>query len=104
MEFFSTVESTFSVAGRGLVIVPEVPQGDFRIRAGTKIQLRTPDGRLLDSHITGVEFLKEALAAPCRMAILITRDIGRDDVPVGTEIWYFRETAALAKSPDAQPC
>jgi translation elongation factor EF-Tu-like GTPase len=94
MEFLSKVESTFSISGRGLVIVPEKPESDFLIRVGTELELRTPDGRSLKTHITGVELLKPLPGqGPCRLAFPITRDIGKDDVPVGTEIWYLRVDA-----------
>jgi hypothetical protein len=90
MEFLSKVESTFTVFGRGLVLIPEEPATDFRIRVGTPIELRTADGRSITTHITGVELLKPSTGR-CGMAILITREIGKDEVPLGTEIWYVAE-------------
>jgi hypothetical protein len=105
MEFLSTVESAFAIKGRGLVLVPKKPENDFLVRVGIALELRTPDGRSLRTHITGVEFLKPLLGhGPCAMAFLITRDIGKDDVPPGTEIWYLREDAPDASSPSgSQP-
>jgi hypothetical protein len=99
MEFLSKIADTFQVPGRGLVLVPEKPETDFLIRVGTALELRTPDGRCLKTRITGVESLRESLETPRRrMTILITRDIGKNDVPTGTEIWYFREAM-----PDSSP-
>jgi len=92
--FLAKVESAFSIFGRGIVLVPEEPEGDFRIRIGTPIQLRTAGGHIRDTHITGVESLhgrKEDGTKFSRMAILITRDITKQAVPRGTEIWYLRE-------------
>jgi translation elongation factor EF-Tu-like GTPase len=92
--FLAKVENTFSVTGRGLVLVPAECAEDFRIRVGTPIQLRTPEGHTRDTHITGVEFLcglKEDGTKFSRIAILITRDITKQDAPSGTEIWYLRE-------------
>ncbi len=100
MEFLSKIESTFTVWGRGLVVVPEDQKGDFKIRVGTQVQLRTPDGRSLATRITGVEFLKP-LTGNCCMAILLTRDLATEDVPVGTEIWYVREENIEAHRPPA---
>jgi hypothetical protein len=101
MVFLPRVESTFSVHGRGLVLVPEKPETDFLIRAGTALELRTPDGRSLRTHITGVEFLKQA-TGPCDMALLITRDVNNDEAPPGTEIWYLRDALA-SHSPSGSP-
>lgn len=102
VEFFSKVEDTFVVPGRGLVVVPEKPETDFRIRVGTPIELRTPEGRSIKTHITGVEFLKQA-TGPCDMALLITRDVNKDEVPSGTEIWYLRDDPGVHPPSGSQP-
>ena len=102
VEFLSKVESTFQIHGRGLVLVPKKPETDFRIRVGIALELRTPDGRSLRTHITGVEFLKPLPGhGPWGMAILITRDIAKYEVPAGTEIWYRREDAPEADPPSS---
>jgi hypothetical protein len=65
---------------------------DFKIRAEDKIQLHTPDGRLLNTHIASIEFLygeKEGGRKGCRMAIMLPRDIVKNDVPSGTEVWLL---------------
>jgi len=93
-ECFSKIETTFSIPGRGIVIVPEEPNGDFRIRIGTQVQLRNPNGQTRETHITGVELLsgrQDDGPKFSRLAILVTRDIAKEDVPVGSEIWYTRE-------------
>jgi translation elongation factor EF-Tu-like GTPase len=105
MEFFSKVESTFSIAGRGIVIVPEEPKGDFRIRIGTQVQLRSPNGQTRETHITGVELLsgrKDAGSKFSRTAILVTRDIAKEDVLVGSEIWYTREDVSEGHLPQTR--
>jgi hypothetical protein len=55
--FISEVQDAFVVTGEGLFIVPAIPQDDFRLRVKSPIQLRTPDGRILETHINAVEFL-----------------------------------------------
>jgi hypothetical protein len=63
---------------------------DFRIRAKDQIELRTPEGRVLQTHIASVEFAKLQVA-PCRMAIMLPVDIAKQDVPTGTEVWLLHE-------------
>ena len=59
MTFLFKIEEVFEIYGRGCVIVPVVAEGaDFKIRPRDAIQLRTPDGRTLNTHIGSVEFLK----------------------------------------------
>jgi hypothetical protein len=74
--------------------MPEEPRDDFRIRATTVIQLRTPDGRMLDAQIASIQIAKTDRG--CRMAIMLPLDTGRQDVPEGTEIWYVPEAHAQA--------
>jgi len=91
MEFLSKIESTFSIPERGLIVVPEEPKDDFRIRIGNRIQLRASDGHTRETHMTGVELLsgkRDDGSRFSRMAILVTADVAREDVPVGSEIWY----------------
>jgi len=99
MEFLAKVETTFSIQGRGLVLVPEEPEGEFLVRVGVTLELRTPDGRTIRTQITGVELLKRSLGhGPCGLAFLVGRDIGKDEVPAGTEIWYRQEDPSDAPS------
>jgi len=89
MKFLSKVADTFWIPGRGAVILPEEPQDDFRIRAMTVVQLRAPDGSMLDTHIAAIEILKTDRGA--RMGIMLPREIAKEDVPRGSEIWYAPE-------------
>lgn len=101
--FLAQVEDTFSITGRGLVLVPAEFAEDFRIRVGTPIQLRTPAGHLINTRITGVELLKMKPPTPCRMAIMVTGDVARESVPSGTEIWYLREDDPEYRQSTAPP-
>jgi hypothetical protein len=65
------------------------PEGsDFRVRANDQIELRTPEGRVLQTHIASVELGKHQ-NAPCRMVIMLPSDIAKRDVPTGTEVWLL---------------
>ena len=56
MRLFFKVEDVFHVSGRGCVIVPAIPENlDFKVRTKDQIELRTPDGRILQTHIASVE-------------------------------------------------
>ena len=89
MKLLFKVEDKFEISGRGCVIVPAIPEGlDFRIRAKDQIELRTPDGRVLQTHIASIEFAKQDVR-PCRMVIMLPPDIAKQDVPTGTEVWFL---------------
>jgi hypothetical protein len=48
-----------------------------------------PDGRVLDTHIASIELLKPQDGSACRMAIMLPRDLVKQDVPIGTEVWLL---------------
>ena len=80
----------FEIYGRGCVIVPVIAEeADFKIRPRDAIQLRTPDGRTLNTHIGSVEFLTPEMGG-CRMAILLPTDIQKQDVPIGSDVWLMQ--------------
>jgi translation elongation factor EF-Tu-like GTPase len=90
MTLLFKVEDVFDISGRGCVIAPVVPAGaDFKIRAKAQIQLRTPDGRVLETHIASIELLKPQDGSACRIAIMLPRDLVKQDVPTGTEVWLL---------------
>lgn len=81
------VEDVFDL-GRGCVIVPPIPSSlEFNVRAKDQIQLRSPDGHVLDTHIASIELSKPADGSACRAAIMLPREIIKKDIPVGTEVW-----------------
>lgn len=89
MTYFSKVENAFTVQGRGCVIVPAAPLAelDFRLHPLDPIQLRSPDGEVLDTHIVSIELVMPVDRTPCRMAFLLPKDVKKAATPTGTEIW-----------------
>ena len=92
MVFLSTVEDVFFISGRGCVIVPAIPRSslDFRLRANDPIQVRTPDGRVLDTYVAGIE-MSCGPAVKDAIAFLLPDNVSQQDVPKGTEIWLTQE-------------
>jgi hypothetical protein len=85
-----TVADTFVIRGRGLVPVPGiVPVDDERFRVGDPIQLRRPDGLVVHTRIGGLEMLDPN---PSNEVVILLKDLTKQDVPVGTEIWSVGES------------
>jgi hypothetical protein len=79
------VEATFTVTGRGLVLVPGIlPEGDERFRAGNPILLRKLDGSSVATRIAALELL---CPNPRRDVVIMLKELTKSDVPVGTEVW-----------------
>jgi hypothetical protein len=85
------VEEVFEVRGRGVVLVPSTDSGlNTSIKPGDKISLRTPDGQVLESRISSIEFLHGIDTAGkkfCRMAVMLPPDIAKERIGKGTEVW-----------------
>jgi hypothetical protein len=97
--FLFKVEDVLNISGRGCVIVPAIPQSlDFRIRAKDQIELRTPTGRILETYIASLDLAKPQDGSPCRMVIMLPRDIAKQDVPTGTEVWFDQMNSVISET------
>ena len=92
MVLLTTVESSFEVPGQGCWIVPAQWKSDLQVRQKDKIQLRTPGGNILNTHIGRIERVYGP-SAGVRLTIGLPRDITKEDVPGGTEIWLVDRKA-----------
>lgn len=93
MVLLTTVESSFEVTGRNCCwVVPALWKSGLKIREKDKIQLRTPDGRLLNSEIGWITTGKSTSGRS--LAIGLPRPIKKEDIPEGTEIWLDECAAA----------
>src|SRR6266581_1386688 len=89
-----TVTETFTVQGRGIVLLPELqPVGDEHFRNGDPLRLRRPDGSEDLVPIGGLTFLC-ALEEKCQLVVLLS---GKEKgyVPVGTEVWSVKGPGTL---------
>jgi hypothetical protein len=83
-----TVTDTFSIPGRGVVLLPELtPVGEERFRVGDPLKLRRPDGAEASVCIGGLEFLKSVKPkSKCELVIMLS-GTRKEDIPIGTEVW-----------------
>jgi hypothetical protein len=80
------VEDTFLIEGRGLVPIPGViPQGNELFRVGDPVLLNRPDGSEIRWQIGGLELITGG--PPRHDVIILLKDLSKDNVPLGTEIW-----------------
>ena len=87
--YLSTVEDTFDITGRGLIVTPGIPvDGDWRLSIGDSITLERPDGSRLESTVRGIERFRPAHCA-C-IPLLLGNELKKEDVPIGTKLWVQR--------------
>src|SRR5713226_2897497 len=80
-----TVTGTFSVPGRGIVLLPGIsPVGNEQFRVGDALLLKRPDGTEIVTYIGGLEFLNPN---PNHEVTVLLKQLGENDVPPGTNVW-----------------
>jgi hypothetical protein len=81
-----TVEDTFAITGRGLLVAPMPEARVLRGAGDIEAELRLPDGTRRTATMTvNREFVHPTPAAQ-RWACLFPT-LGKADVPIGTEVW-----------------
>jgi hypothetical protein len=97
-----TVTDTFSVPGRGIVLIPGIsPVGNERFRVGDALLLKRPDGTELITDIGGLEFLTPN---PNHELTVMLTQLPKNDVPAGTGVWSVdREHTEDQTQPNPKP-
>jgi hypothetical protein len=91
MTLLSKVEDSFEIPERGCFIVPGVPRyGENipKVHERDRIQLRTPDGRVIDTYVMPFSVFSGPKAKDC-FPIRLPLEISKENVPIGTEVWHI---------------
>jgi len=81
-----TVEDTFAITGRGLMVAPMPALDEVRGPGEVDVELRLPDGTRRAARLSIMAELVTPAPAMRRWACLF-EDLGKSEVPLGTEIW-----------------
>ncbi len=98
MELLFTVVDTFSIEGRGIVLIPGISyttHTKFTISKGSPLRLRKPDSSTLDTEIRDLERLSYLTFKPIEereTPILLPKEIHKEDIPIGTEVYLITES------------
>lgn len=88
-----TVEDTFSILGRGLVIVAHKTESFVDFKIGDSIKVENPDQTLLETKIKGIEFLCRPKFRVETIAFSIESEINEDQVQKNADIWLLENKA-----------
>ena len=90
MKFLSKIEYITQAQNGDLLVAPGVPRlvrNIPTVRVQDKIQLRTPDGRTINTYVKSLELSSGPKAHEC-IPILLPNEIAKEDIPIGSEIWH----------------
>ena len=80
--FLFKVQDKFLITGRGLILVPGL--GDKKATVGDPIKIIKPDQTVIETTIRGIGFNEFR-------DILVGKELTKDDVPIGSEVWLNKE-------------
>lgn len=97
MILLGTVDDVFHISGRGSVVSLDFSESvdpSLKFRVGEEIQLRTPDGLVVEARIRGIEHLKPLVRRkPVNIGLLLPLDVNHEHLSKGMEIWLLRDDA-----------
>ena len=80
--FLFKVQDKFLITGRGLILIPGL--GDKKATVGDPIKIIKPDQTVIETTIRGIGFNEFR-------DILVGKELTKDDVPIGSEVWLNKE-------------
>ena len=88
MKLILKIEDAFDISGVGCVVAPEIPDDlGFKIKPKDRIQLRTPEGRVLDTQIDAFASGRPTGSIRRRYPIVLPDPFSKCNIPIGTEVW-----------------
>jgi len=89
MIYLSKIEDVLSVKS-GCLIIPGIPaKFEIPVNVGDKIKIKKSDGTSVDTFVKGIELISKIDGAVYYVPILLPKDIKKNDLPVGSEVFLF---------------
>ncbi len=84
------VIDVLQVSGPGVVIVTDVRHRDviLQLEKGLPVQFRSPDGRLIDSALEGIELFGSPFNANKPFMFVLTANTAKTDIPIGSDVSF----------------
>jgi hypothetical protein len=91
-EFLYKVDDVFDIGGRLTMATPGIPPKTPGIRNGVAIELRRPDGTIIETQIGSIAIV-DPYDPKRPIQFSFPAGLTKQDVPVGTEVWLRDEKA-----------
>jgi len=100
MKRLLTIEDTFMLKARGLVVLPAPPLDEVRGPGDFEVELRLPDGvRRVATMTLMYEFFRPPAAV--RRWTCVFQSLDKAQVPIRTEVWCSEQLFLPHRSSDA---
>ncbi|WP_339731545.1 hypothetical protein [uncultured Gimesia sp.] len=64
----------------------------IRVTVGNPLELKQPDGTVLNTHVRSIEMILGAAPERACMPLLLGEDLTKADLPAGSELWFEAHT------------
>lgn len=83
-----TVEETFKIKGRGLILAGEFDFNSATIKVGDELIIIRPDGEAVSLSVKGLDCIRrEDLSEPPRHLALMVGNVDKEAIPIGSEVF-----------------
>lgn len=89
MKKILTVEDTFMIQGRGLVITSKKTDEFVDFKVGDSIKIENPDQTFVETKIKGIELLCRPKFRNELISFTIESEIKKEQVQIGAKIWLL---------------
>jgi len=83
---FLTIEDTFLVTGRGLIVVPGPLENEYSGPTELNVELKKPNGSVSSAVLLLQHFFQTPPPKEYRWGCVL-KGVSKEEVPVGTEVW-----------------
>jgi len=98
-----TVEDTFQVTGRGLIVAPLFPVAEYRFEANQRVRVVTPDGNSFECKAF-FQVPHQTPPAKVLSYCCTLPEVHEDKVPVGSQLWLLdRQIQEVRNYPSQKP-
>lgn len=81
-----TVEDTFLIKGRGLIVVGRMDDARHGFRIGARVRVSRPGGTELTNSVRGTEVLRHCFSEGVSIAVLLHEAVAKEEVPRGSVV------------------
>jgi translation elongation factor EF-Tu-like GTPase len=81
-----TVEDTFLIEGRGLVVTGKMVGERHGFRSGARVKVRRPDGTQITGAVRGVDVFGSCFTEGAGIGVLLDVSVGKEAVPRGSVV------------------
>jgi hypothetical protein len=87
-----TIEDTFQVSGRGLIVAPLFPVSEYHFEANQRVRVVSPSGKSLECKAF-FQVPHQSPPAKVLSYCCALQEVAKENVPIGSQLWLINREA-----------